>query len=256
MKATEFIEMAKYAASCKTLYVKGGFGAPLTQRNKDRYIRLYNYNMKRAASINAASEDTFAFDCVCLVKGLCWGWNGDTSAVYGGAEYKKNNIPDFTVDGMLDYCDNVSDDFSTIIPGEVLWMEGHVGIYVGAGLVIEATAAWQNKVQVSALGNWGPQEGYPTRSWKKHGKLQFLEYDTELESKSKTVKIELPILKKGAEGEAVKSLQILLNGKQHFGMAIDGIFGPVTEQFLRDYQKAHGLEVDGSCGPATWASLF
>ena len=67
MLATEFIEKAKLAAECKSMYIKGGFGAPLTDSMKKRYIAQYKYNADRATSINAASADTFAWDCVCLV---------------------------------------------------------------------------------------------------------------------------------------------------------------------------------------------
>lgn len=44
--------------------------------------------------INAASADTFGFDCVCLIKGVLWGWHGDKNAVYGGATYTSNGVPD------------------------------------------------------------------------------------------------------------------------------------------------------------------
>ena len=78
------------ANNYKTLYVMGCFGAPMTDRNKERYTTNHDYNMKAARQkmINAASADTFGFDCVCLIKGLLWGWHGDTSHVYGGSDYK------------------------------------------------------------------------------------------------------------------------------------------------------------------------
>jgi peptidoglycan hydrolase-like protein with peptidoglycan-binding domain len=36
---------------------------------------------------------------------------------------------------------------------------------------------------------------------------------------------------------------------------IDGIFGPVTEATVRNFQTNGGLVVDGIVGPATWAAL-
>lgn len=41
-----------------------------------------------------------------------------------------------------------------------------------------------------------------------------------------------------------------------FTCEVDGSFGSKTERQLKAYQKANGLEVDGSCGPATRASLL
>ena len=77
----------KIATSYKTLYVMGCFGAPLKAEYKERYCKNCSYNKQpaRTAMIKAASADTFGFDCVCLIKGVLWGWNGDKNAVYGGA---------------------------------------------------------------------------------------------------------------------------------------------------------------------------
>ena len=77
------------AKNYKTLYVMGCFGAPMTAANKKRYTQNHSYNRQptRTAMINAASADTFGFDCVCLIKGVLWGWNGDKNAIYGGAGY-------------------------------------------------------------------------------------------------------------------------------------------------------------------------
>lgn len=38
-------------------------------------------------------------------------------------------------------------------------------------------------------------------------------------------------------------------------LAQDGIFGPITEEAVRDFQKRKGLSVDGVVGPKTWAAL-
>ena len=71
MTNQEFIDACwVIAKNYKTLYVMGGFGAPLNEENKNRYINGYAYNKQpsRAEKIRNASADTFAFDCVCLIK--------------------------------------------------------------------------------------------------------------------------------------------------------------------------------------------
>ena len=104
MKATELVSKAiDIAKNYKTLYVMGCFGAPMTAANKKRYTTNHSYNKAaaRVKMINAASEDTFGFDCVCLIKGILWGWNGDKNATYGGAKYASNNVPDLGADIMI-----------------------------------------------------------------------------------------------------------------------------------------------------------
>lgn len=164
------------AKNYKTLYVMGCFGAPMTASNKKRYTQNHSYNRQaaRTAMINAASADTFGFDCVCLIKGVLWGWKGDKNAVYGGASYACNGVPDIGADTMITVCKNVSTDFSKIEIGEAVWMEGHIGVYVGDGLAVECTPRWDNKVQITACNR--SVSGYNRRNWTKHGRLPYVTY--------------------------------------------------------------------------------
>lgn len=182
MKASTFVDTAKKTATdYKTLYVYGCFGAPMNAKNKQRYTHNYAYNERpdRTKKILAASYDTFGFDCVCLLKGILWGWCGNVNATYGGATYGANGVPDTSADGMFNqYCYDRSSDFSNIQIGEFVWLKGHIGVYVGGGLVVECTPIWKDGCQLTALGNIGKVSGYPTRTWTQHGKSKFLEYDS------------------------------------------------------------------------------
>jgi LysM repeat protein len=176
MTVNEFIDRLKFAASQKTVYIKGCFGAPMTAVNKKRYTTNLAYNKNRASIINSCSSDTFGFDCVNLIKGILWGWNGDASKSYGGATYAlSGSVPDINANGLIKQCSGVSTNFKNIVPGEVVWMNEHVGIYIGDGKVIECTPAWTNNVQYSNLGNIGYKDGH-SRMWKKHGKLPWISY--------------------------------------------------------------------------------
>lgn len=161
----------------KTLYVMGCFGAPMTEANKTRYINHHSYNRiaARQDMIWAASADTFGFDCVCLIKGLLWGWKGDASKSYGGAEYATHDVPDIGADQMIRACKDVSTDFRNVNVGEAVWTDGHIGIYVGNGLAVECSPRWKNCVQITACNC--NVAGYNRRDWKKHGKLPYVTYD-------------------------------------------------------------------------------
>lgn len=84
------------------------------------------------------------------------------------------------------------------------------------------------------------------------------EYFKVTRNESKTTGIKLPILSKGAEGEIVKAMQMLLTGYSYScGKAgADGDFGNSTLQALKNYQKDKGLTIDGCCGTKTWSSLL
>ena len=178
MKASEFVKkLEDVAKNYKTLYVLGCFGAPMNNKNKTRYCNNNSYNKQvaRTKYIQAATTDTFGFDCSGLLKGILWGWCGNKSKTYGGAVYKVNGIPDTNANGMIKLCSDISTDFSSIEVGEAVWIEGHIGVYIGNGLAVECTPRWKNCVQITACNC--SKSGYNTRNWTKHGKLPYIEYD-------------------------------------------------------------------------------
>jgi peptidoglycan hydrolase-like protein with peptidoglycan-binding domain len=72
-------------------------------------------------------------------------------------------------------------------------------------------------------------------------------------------------VRRGSTGEAVRAVQDQaqfrnLSGDPSKGLAVDGIFGPKTEAFVRGFQQALHADdptilVDGIVGPVTWNKL-
>lgn len=174
MTDSRFLEIIMQLVNSQTLYCKGGIGQPLYKANQDRLINQYTYNKNRASQIHSKDKNTFAVDCVGMVKTVLWGWNGNTGATYGGAKYTSNGVPDVTEGGMLNLCYDVSTDFSKIKPGEFVWLQGHCGVYIGDNLVAESTPKWKNGAQLSGI-NGRTYEGR-SRNWTKHGKLPWISY--------------------------------------------------------------------------------
>lgn len=162
MKSIDFINKLKRIAGVPTIYYSGG----------DRWSEWNGRNWN--------------FDCVVSVKSVLWGWHEDKNARHGGAIYKSNGVPDFTCDGGLDYCKEVSTNFSNLTPGEYLCMKGtgfnHVGVYLGDGKVFEVTTAWGvNGATISSIDKYGnrSRNGIPCLKWTYHGKLTWIEYNEE-----------------------------------------------------------------------------
>ena len=92
-------------------------------------------------------------------------------------------------------------------------------------------------------------------------------YDAEPEKtvitkEAKNVIIEMPILRKGSSGNAVKTLQRLLRQLQYTNtdgktlLIVDGHFGSNTEAAVKRYQQKHLNGVDGIVGIKTWNKLL
>lgn len=170
MTNKEFVAKAKTIVNCNTAYGKGTFGQKWTKTLANAKVKQYPdfYTDSVIASLNKKAEGStlYVFDCVGLIKGIIWEWEK--------VKYKSNGLDDVSDQGLWDkYCVNKSSDFSNIIPGEIMHIKGHVGIYIGDGKVIECTNKWSKNVLVSSI-NKGDKY---YRAWSEHGKFNLLTYE-------------------------------------------------------------------------------
>ena len=89
-------------------------------------------------------------DCVGLIKGYGW-YNPDN----GEIEVGTNGMADVTANGMFDAA-TVKGTIDTIpeVPGLAVWQDGHIGIYIGNGEVIEAMGTEQGVVKTTLPSGW------------------------------------------------------------------------------------------------------
>ena len=64
------------------------------------------------------------------------------------------------------------------------------------------------------------------------------------------------ILNRGDVGQSVEAVQEKLHALGYYNDSIDGIYGINTKYAVMNYQKSHGLLIDGIAGPHTLGSLF
>lgn len=207
MNVSTFVDkLIDIAKNQKTVYVYGAFGAPVTTQLLNAKAKQFPDFYTDARKKNLAGyvgKGYWGFDCVNLIKGVLWGWTGDKAKTNGGAKYKSNGVPDTNADGMIKLCKDVSTDFSKIEVGEAVWTNGHIGVYIGDGLAVECTPAWKNKVQITACNC--KKTGYNTRTWKKHGKLPYINYDvTETPKKTTSTTTKKPVASTTKEVKATE----------------------------------------------------
>ena len=101
-------------------------------------------------------------DCIGLVKGYFWSDNADAKPVYCS-----NGLPD--VSANMQYLrSTVKGDIDTLpeLVGVLVFMQGHVGIYIGDGWVIEARGHRYGVVKTRLKD----------RAWKRWAKIDELQY--------------------------------------------------------------------------------
>lgn len=99
-------------------------------------------------------------DCVGLIKGYLWSENLNSTPIY-------NSKQDKDVNGMKANCVETGNIKSVPeLPGVLVFMPGHVGVYIGNGEVIEARGHLYGVVKTKL----------DSRPWTEWGKLRWLEY--------------------------------------------------------------------------------
>lgn len=248
------------------------------------------YSGKNWSKLN--SNGKWQFDCVVSIKSILWGFKADKKLSRGGTVYKSNGVADFTCNGGLNYCKNVSRDFTKIIPGEYLCMKGtkynHSGVYLGNGKVFECTTGWGvRRCVISDISTSGARSlnGKRNLKWTYHGKLNYINYD-DYKDDTKELVMELqrkmneqwncglavdgsfgPLTKKACDKHQlyylvkapimVKWLQtrLIALGYSVGKYGVDGSLGPDTLKAVKKFQKDYKLKVDGYVGPQTYKKL-
>lgn len=77
-----------------------------------------------------------------------------------------------------------------------------------------------------------------------------------LSQASPTAAATRPTLRLGSQGESVSELQGVLRLLGYYSGPVDGQYQQSTEQAVRSFQQAAGLQPDGIVGPATWQRLL
>lgn len=269
MTANEMIEKClDIVHNYKTIYMYATYGFQVTDKTIEGKAKQNLNNWYTSKKIKMLKEvanqtpPTWGFDCVNLLKGILWGWTGDVTKEKGGAKYGTNGVPDTNANGFFKRCTNKSSDFSTIQPGEAVWLDGHIGVYIGNNLCVECTPSFSNKVLISNLKNVATSTKYPNRTWTQHGFIPWLDYEGVLPGQvpaAKEYQFGERTLQRGLpKAKDVQELQeyLIELGYDLGSYGADGEFGAKTEDAVKKFQKKYGLTANGIFDKTSYDKLM
>ncbi|MDY0256269.1 glucosaminidase domain-containing protein [Gudongella oleilytica] len=159
------VDYVKKALETKTVYMWGGIMRLVTEPYISRKVNQYPdwYNDARVQKFRSLiGKNVYGVDCVGLIKSYYWGG-------FGSPNYSASN--DKSANGMFQAATEKG-PIGTIpeIPGVCVWLDGHIGVYIGGGLVIEST-------NNTKFGDGVCQTKLSDRNWTNWLKCPYIEYD-------------------------------------------------------------------------------
>lgn len=160
------LDLAQWAIAAEKAgwgYVWGTYGRILTRTLFERKLEQYPEDVGKYEEFtrnNYIGKRTA--DCVGLIKGYSW-YDPQTES-FG---YAVNGMPDLDANQIYEVAtEKGSIDTIPEIPGLLVWMDGHVGIYIGNGEVIEARGTYYGVVRTQLH----------RRGWQAWAKIPYITY--------------------------------------------------------------------------------
>ena len=162
--ADDLVQYALHAYQEHWGYVWGTFGLVLTESLFEAKLAQYpdalagNADFIRQTWVGGRTTD-----CVGLIKGYGW-LDTETEEIV----YNTNGMPDITANEMY-HAASVSGTIDTIpeTPGLAVWHDGHIGVYIGNGEVVEAMGTRYGVVKTKLEG----------ARWTHWLKIPYISYD-------------------------------------------------------------------------------
>lgn len=162
--ASDLVAYAIHAWESGWGYVWGTYGNILTESLLEYKVEQYPDGVGQYEDfIRSNWLNGRATDCVGLIKGYGW-LDPDSLAI----QYGTNGMPDIGANAMY-YNATVSGPISTMpdTPGLAVWMDGHIGVYIGNGEVIEASSTKKGVIKTQLTG----------RGWSHWLEIEYINYD-------------------------------------------------------------------------------
>lgn len=239
------IEKFKQALADKWGYIWGTAGEKWTEAKQKELEKTTDSDRAQGRAYGSKWIGHMVADCSGLFS---WAFKQLGGYMYHGSDtmYRK-------------YCVNKGElnkgkrtDGKELKPGTAVFVwngkkYSHVGLFVGGETVIEAMGTIKgvttSKVTASKWSHWG--------------ELKDMKFEKEADTGFPDHSVWHPTIRRGDKGQDVRDCQTMLYnlGYSLGSYGIDGDYGRATEAAVKEFQRDHGLTVDGICGPMTWDAL-
>lgn len=213
---------------------------------RDNRLARYRKDIAAAATVQ---------DCVGIIKGYYW------TREDGKMIYLLDGRPDKGANSMFAAAKHKG-PIATMpeVPGVILHMHGHVGVYIGDGWVVEAkgfsSGVIKSRIEEGKWTSWFycpyieyvlDEDGWPEIEGENGDQIP----ETPVNRRILFYRTDKPMMR----GEDVTWVQTLLTMLMFEPGAIDGYYGPNTRNAVVDFQSGYWLDADGIVGPKTWAAM-
>ena len=229
IQAADLIQKCRYALDNKWGYIWGGHGQIWTQAAQDAATR------EQTKLYGQQWVGKHVVDCSGLFS---WAFKELGGYMYHGSNTMWNK-----------YCTSQGKITAGmgLKPGTAVFTgsdsnKGHVGLYAGDGIVIEAAGTKAGVITSKVTAS----------KWKYWGELKGMTYGDDPDPAAK------PTLRRGDSGSYVTLAQteLIQRGYDLGKWGADGKFGAQTEKAVKQFQKDNGLIADGVIGKKTWDALL
>lgn len=192
----ELVQHCEKALKEKWYYLWGSYAQLSTQNTINSLLKQWPTNEKYRAEFEKTIGKTRLCDCYGLVKSFLW-WTGDKTDPKVIASQDVNTASAFSKAKEKGALSTLPE-----IPGIILWMEGHVGVYMGNGRFIECCFSARG-MQEGTISNGKITKGNKFTHW-------FKDINIEYEAKNNLID---KLFSKGYITDKAYWLNVL-NGKQ------------------------------------------
>lgn len=248
ISASDYIDFLKSKIGTPYVYGAKGHYGTFTQTRLNALASAYPSMFTSSYLSKISTKGCVGKICTDCSGLVCWPW--PSSMEYGSASLYSKAYTRLAISKLSDFA-----------PGTVLYKSGHVGIYAGDNICIEAKGIDYGTIS-GTITNPSRWKCGLTFSWMNYDITNPISGDDVSYKGTNPYTQPTTTVTKSSSTESIKWVQWELveagfddtftySGKSYKAVSIDGSFGPITLAAIKAFQASCKITVDGIVGPTT-----